>query len=36
MQQLKANLREKLVNLKTSFKKDKPQESELEIPRDIF
>jgi hypothetical protein len=36
MQQLKTNLREKLVNWKTSLKKDKSQESELEIPRDIL
>jgi len=36
MQQLKTDLHEKLVNWKTSLKKDKPQENELEIPRDIL
>jgi hypothetical protein len=35
-QQLKTDLREKFANWKTSFKKDKPQAIELEIPRDIL
>ncbi len=35
-QQMKADLREKFANWKISFKKDKPQAIELEIPRDIL
>jgi len=36
MQQLKTDLREKFAGWQTSLKKDKPQEIELEIPRDIL
>ena len=36
VQELKIELREKFSAWKISFKKDKPQESELEIPRDII
>jgi membrane protease YdiL (CAAX protease family) len=36
VQELKTNLRQKIAKWKASFKKDKPQEIELEIPRKIF
>jgi hypothetical protein len=33
---MKTDLREKLINWKASFKKDKSQEIRLEIPREIL